>query len=62
VHLARADPVYVGHPGRLHAGLIATITMCHLVWAATAAAHRQQGREIREPIDFIPQVLRGATS
>lgn len=48
----RADPVYVGHPGRLHAGLIATIMMCHVVWAATAVAHRQQGREIREPIDF----------
>lgn len=46
------DPIYVGHPGRLHAGLIATIMMCHVVWAATALAHRTQGREIREPIDF----------
>jgi hypothetical protein len=26
--------------------------MCHLVWAATALAHRREGREIREPIDF----------
>jgi hypothetical protein len=46
------DPLYVGHPGRLHAGLIATIMMCHVVWAATALAHRAEGREIRDPIDF----------
>jgi hypothetical protein len=46
------DPRYVGHPGRLHAGLIATIMMCHMVWAATAQAHSKQGREIRQPIDF----------
>ena len=46
------DPLYVGHPGRLHAGLIATIMMCHMVWAATSLAHRAQGRRIRQPIDF----------
>ncbi len=46
------DHSYVGHPGRLHAGLIATVMMCHVVWAATALAHRKAGREIREPIDF----------
>lgn len=46
------DPLYIGHPERLHAGLIATIMMCHLVWTATAAAHLREGREIREPIDF----------
>jgi hypothetical protein len=46
------DPLYIGHPERLHAGLIATVMMCHLVWAATALAHRREGREIREPIDF----------
>lgn len=48
----RCDPAYVGHPGRLHAGLIATVMMCHVVWAATALAHRREGREIRDPIDF----------
>ena len=46
------DPRYVGHPGRLHAGLVATVMMCHVVWAATALAHRRLGRELREPIDF----------
>lgn len=46
------DPLFVGHPGRLHAGLVATVMMCHVVWAATALAHRRQGRELREPIDF----------
>lgn len=46
------DPLYVGHPERLHAGLVATIMMCHLVWTATAVAHQREGREIREPIDF----------
>ena len=48
----RPDPLYIGHPERLHAGIIATVMMCHLVWAATALAHRRAGREIREPIDF----------
>lgn len=46
------DPLYIGHPERLHAGLIATIMMCHLVWTATAVAHRKENRKIREPIDF----------
>src|SRR5262245_43520025 len=46
------DHLYVGHPGRVHAGLIATIMMCHVVWAATALAHRNANREICEPIDF----------
>lgn len=48
----RPDPLYIGHPERLHAGLIATIMMCHLVWTATAVAHRREGLEIREPIEF----------
>jgi hypothetical protein len=37
----RPDPLYVGHPERLHAGLVATIMLCHLAWAATALAHRR---------------------
>ena len=49
----RPDPLYVGHPERLHAGLVATIMLCHLAWAATALAHRRLGLEIREPIDFF---------
>jgi acyl-coenzyme A thioesterase PaaI-like protein len=48
----RPQPFHVGHPGRLQGGLIATIVICHDVCAATAAAHRKEGREIREPLDF----------
>jgi len=46
------QPFHVGHPGRLQGGLIATVVICHDVWAATAEAHRKEGREIREPLDF----------
>jgi acyl-coenzyme A thioesterase PaaI-like protein len=46
------QPFHVGHPGRLQGGLIATIVICHDVWAATALAHRKEGRKIREPFDF----------
>jgi hypothetical protein len=45
-------PYHVGHPGRLQGGLIATIVICHDVWAATVMAHRNQHRKIREPLDF----------
>ena len=48
----RPQPFHVGHPGRLQGGLIATIVICHDVWAATAAAHRKEGREICEPLRF----------
>ncbi|HLN13860.1 MAG TPA: PaaI family thioesterase [bacterium] len=48
----RPEPYHVGHPGRLQGGVIATIAICHGVWAATAAAHKQEGRELREPLDF----------
>ena len=46
------QPFHVGHPGRLLGGIIATAVICHSVWAATAVAHRRQGREIREPLDY----------
>jgi acyl-coenzyme A thioesterase PaaI-like protein len=46
------EPYHVGHPGRLQGGLIATIVICHDVWAATAAAHRNELRKIQEPLDF----------
>jgi acyl-coenzyme A thioesterase PaaI-like protein len=46
------SPFHVGHPGRLQGGVIATAIICHAVWAATAAAHRREGSEIREPLDF----------
>lgn len=45
-------PFHVGHPGRLQGGVIATALICHAVWTATATAHRREGREIREPLDF----------
>jgi len=45
-------PFYVGHPGRLQGGVIATAVICHAVWAATAVAHRREGCEIREPLDY----------
>ena len=48
----RPKPFHVGHPGRLQGGLIATIVICHGVWAATAVAHRNERREVREPLDF----------
>ena len=46
----RPNPYHVGHPGRLQGGLIATIVICHGVWAASAAAHKNEGRELREPL------------
>jgi acyl-coenzyme A thioesterase PaaI-like protein len=45
-------PYHVGHPGRLQGGLIATIVICHDVWAATATAHRNAIREMQEPLEF----------
>jgi predicted transcriptional regulator len=45
-------PYHVGHPCRLQGGVIATIVICHAVWAATAMAHRKERREIQEPLDF----------
>jgi acyl-coenzyme A thioesterase PaaI-like protein len=45
-------PYHVGHPGRLQGGLIATIVICHDVWAVTAAAYRNEVRKIQEPLDF----------
>lgn len=48
----RPQPFHMGHPGRLHGGVIATVLICHAVWTATAAAYRRENREIREPLDF----------
>src|SRR5260221_2928366 len=48
----RPSPFQVGHPGRLQGGVIATAIICHAVWSATATAHRREGSEIREPLDF----------
>jgi acyl-coenzyme A thioesterase PaaI-like protein len=48
----RPKPFHVGHPGRLQGGVIATAVICHAVWAATATAYRQEGKEIREPLVF----------
>jgi acyl-coenzyme A thioesterase PaaI-like protein len=43
---------HVGHPGRVQGGVVATAVICHAVWAATATAHRREGKEIREPLAF----------
>jgi acyl-coenzyme A thioesterase PaaI-like protein len=48
----RPEPFHAGHPGRLQGGVIATAVICHAVWAATAAAHRKEGKEIREPLEY----------
>jgi acyl-coenzyme A thioesterase PaaI-like protein len=48
----RPKPFHVGHPGRLAGGVVATAVICHAVWAATATAHRNEGKEIREPLSF----------
>jgi hypothetical protein len=48
----RPKPFHAGHPGKLHHGIMATICFCHGAWAATSAAHRAEGREIHNPIDY----------
>ena len=44
---------HVGHPGKLHHGVTATLCFCHGAWAATSAAHRQEGREMQNPVEFF---------
>ncbi|MDX1431609.1 MAG: hypothetical protein R3286_04090 [Gammaproteobacteria bacterium] len=46
-------PFHAGHPGNLHQGVTATICFCHGAWAATAMAHRNEGREIQNPVQFF---------
>ena len=48
----RPQLFHMGHPGRLQGGVIATAVICHAVWTATAVAHRKEGREIREPLEY----------
>jgi hypothetical protein len=49
----RPKPFHAGHPGKLHHGVTATICFCHGAWAATAMAHRNEGREIQNPVEFF---------
>ena len=44
---------HAGHPGTLHHGVTATIMFCHGAWAATSRAHRNEGREIQNPIEYF---------
>ena len=44
----QARPFYVGLPGRLQGGVIATAVICHSLWTATATACRNENIEIKE--------------
>jgi acyl-coenzyme A thioesterase PaaI-like protein len=48
----RPEPFHVGLPGRLQGGVVATAIVCHSLWTATATACRNEGVEIKEPMDF----------
>lgn len=48
----RPKSFHLGLPGRLQGGVIATAVICHNLWAATATALRNEGKDIEEPLDY----------